>query len=451
MKKTKKGILTLSCSILIVLAGTQAAIADRQTSISTGLFLRQGYDSNVDRTRTNKIEEWTTAVGPSISVYSKGSKDSLQLRYGPSYVFNHRTDDGKFDHQLHLAAERDLSERLHISMADIFHQSDDSILLRDTAATTTDIAQVTEAETTTDSTQLIERDSIQLTENRQRARYWLNSFDIGSVWEYRRNSSLSLKYRNTIYDTEGPQSDYKRHAPSLAISYEINHQWLVGGGYGFIYGEFDQADNSKQHNGHARLSYRPSPHSSLYGQGNYFTTDYDGMLVNYRITEGELGYFRQIDQKTSIDAAAGYSTIDWDDDTASEGLFSWDLSLTRGHEKGALSLFAAGGFEDQRFNGEADGLSKHWSFSAAISYALAEKIILSLHQTYSNDKFIEQVQESEQRALEAGGDLAWSFARWYTAKIRYLFREVDANQEIDDYNDHRLYLTFSAAKELWRW
>jgi len=435
MKKTKKGMRVLICSVLVILAGTHTAMADRQTSIKAGLFVRQGFDSNVNRTPEDEIDEWTTAVGPSISIDSKGSRDSFLLRYAPSYVFNYRSDDGEFDHHLFLAADRALSDKLRISMTDAFERSDDSTLARYTARYTEETSA----------------DTIQLSENLQRVRYWLNSFNIRSAWEYRQNSSFGLKYNHAIYDTNGQQSDYQRHAPSVTISHEINHQWLADAGYEFIHGEFDQEDNSNQHKGNARLTYRLSPHSSLYGEGNYVNTDYDGERIGYWAAGGRLGLSRQIDPRTAADVAAGYATVDREGDDTSEA-FSYALLLTRDFEKGAVSFSGSGGYDDQKlFNGEADGLSQFWSLTAEISYDLAQNITSSLHGLYRDDKFIERIPEREEKAYEAGCGLSWSFARWYTAAVRYLFRKVDANIATFDYDDHRLYLTLSVANELWRW
>ncbi len=111
MKNTKKNILVFTgCCLSIAIA--KPAMADRQNTVSGSIALRQGYDSNVNRTDTGEIEEWTTALIPSINITSKGRRDSLNLTYSPSYKYNYQLDDGSFEHHLALAADRALSDKM---------------------------------------------------------------------------------------------------------------------------------------------------------------------------------------------------------------------------------------------------------------------------------------------------------------------------------------------------
>ena len=52
---------------------------------------------------------------------------------------------------------------------------------------------------------------------------------------------------------------------------------------------------------------------------------------------------------------------------------------------------------------------------------------------------------------EAGLGLRYTFGRWYSAGIRYSYYVSDGDLDTDQYSDHKIMLTLSATKELWRW
>jgi len=419
---------------LAAFSAPNSAMADRQTSVSGALAIVQGYDSNIDRTDTDTVEDWTTSLSPSLTVTSKGMRDSLDLSYTPSFVYYHRGEDSNFDHRLSLAANRSLSDKAQISVRDSFEKTDDSTYGRDETLDTSD--------------------RVNLTENRRRYRYWTNFFDIKNDWQYAQNSLLSLGYSYSVFDTTGPSSDYQRHTPRISISHEINHQWTIGAGYTFTKGDFDEADDSNQHSTNGRLTYRLSTHTSLYGQGEYSKTIYDGDFngakIDYQTSGGLIGFSRQLDQNTAFDIAGGYSSLERDRGADFDG-FNSSLSFTRQLEKGTFTLSGASGFDDQQFNGENDGLSKFWTAKSTLRYQLNERLFTAIYALFRNDKYKEQVPERKEDAYEAGASLNCSFARYYTAGIRYVFHKRDSNINGADYDDHRLYLTLSAANELWRW
>lgn len=427
MKKTTRRIILLTACCIPALPPA-AAKADRQTIVSGGLAVRQGYDSNVYRTNTNKVDEWSTALSPTLSLTSSSPRDTLNFSYSPSYVYNHRTDEGHFDHSLLLAANRALSDRWQLSVNDSFEKSDDSTLGRDETRDTSN--------------------RVNLSENLPRNRYWTNYFGINNTWQYRQNSTLSLGYNHSIYEND-VNPDYQRHGVPLSVSHEINRQWQAEAGYTFTEGIFDRYD-SRQHTTNAKLIYRLTPHKAIYGFGNFSTTDYSDDRPGYDTVGGRLGYSQQIDQQSDIDLGAGLSSTGRDGDSSTSA-FDYSLAYRRQFERGTFSLDGAGGFDDRQFNGENDGLSKFWSIKPVLRYQLAEKLASSLYALYRDDKYIERTPEQTEKSYEAGGSLDWSFSRWYTAGIRYVYHKLDSNIAGNDYDDHRLYLTLSAAKELWKW
>ena len=431
MRKMTSKILNLSLCCIPLMLHASPAIADRQNTLSGSINLSQAYDSNIDRTDTGEIEEWTTSVIPSITFTSKSSKDSINLNYSPNFTYNYRTDVSTFKYSsLSLAADRQLSERTKITLHDSYEKSDDSTRGRDETQDTTN--------------------RVNLSENRPRNEYWANYFNVASNWQYRENSDLSLGFNYSVLNNSGPTEDFQKYAPRVSINHEINHQWSVRGGYVFTKGDFESSPDTREHNINGVLSYHLTPHKTIFGVGDYLTTDNDGNKTDYHTTGGQLGYSQQLDEKTALSCAAGYSVTEIDNGQDSDGM-NYTLSLRRMLEKGAFSLTGAGGYENQQFNGENLGLSQFWSFKSTIAYQLAERLSSAAYALYSNNKYIQDIPERKDNSYEVGGSLSWSFYRWYAAGVRYVFHKLDSNQAGNDYEDHRVFMTLSASKDLWIW
>ena len=106
MKKNSIKCLLLSNCAFFFLLAANPAFAERQTIVSGSLSVRESYDSNIDRTTNNEVEEWNTILFPTLNITSTGSQDTINCSYSPNYVYNHRTNNNRFDHALSLAANR---------------------------------------------------------------------------------------------------------------------------------------------------------------------------------------------------------------------------------------------------------------------------------------------------------------------------------------------------------
>ena len=399
-----------------------------QNVFSGGVVLRQDYDSNIDRTYQDRRSEWTTAVSPTFKVTSKGSGNSLDFRYAPSVVYSHLTEQRRLDHRLAAKLEKAFGERLTSSFSDSFVKAEDP------SSNDEDV------------------DGIALSDSRGRNRYWANNFDAGLQYEYGRESFLNLSYQHRILDNAGEgQEDFVKNTPGFSVVHRFSPQWQTRLDYAFTDGNFDQTDDLRQNNGDLFLYYLQTPTAKLFGHYGYAKTNYDGLQDDYAKQNISLGWTRQQSATLDFSIEGGWVFLNRDNQAGTDSSY-YALSLNQRTELGAIRLSAAGGVDEQQFNGAADeGVSRYWSLNAAANRELSKDIRAAVKCSYRQDTYLEQSVEQEKRKLQAEASLSHSFWRWYMVSVKYIYSRQEADILTDRYDDNRLIVEFSANKDFFKW
>ncbi len=418
-------LLLLICTSLIL---TETS-SSRENILSGSISVRQGYDNNINRTDSDHISRTYTTILPGITLNSRGSNDNFTFDYSIGYTEDNERTDSEIDHYLSLVAEKDVSSQFRIEISEAYTRSDNSYLYAEG----------------------VEREIV-LTGDRINDRFWTNEAAIRTDFEYYRDSILSFGYIHNILDNESlTSSDYVRHNPFVELSYRFSPQWSILTTYNYINGNFDFEDDLETHNPSIRLNYRSNPQNLYFGTYEYNETDYDGTSVDYEVHIGHLGWEHQIDHQTDLVISAGAAEID----NPNEQAFSYDALLIKRLQRGVLTIEGSGGIDERQFLGENDGdfddLTKFWSAGSTLTFQLAERISSDMNVVYRNDEFINRSPVNTEKSFTAGLGLSWNFYRWFTIATRYSYRQVDADIASDDYDNHRVYVELSAAKELWRW
>lgn len=401
--------------------------AESRTSILNGsISLRQEYDSNIDRTRDNELSEWTTTFSPEVRLTSEAEKDKLVFSYSPGVVYNHRTDEERFDHYLDFSGNRQLSSTLGASFSETYVRAEDPYS--------------------------DEESGIVLADNRGRNRYWTNRFSTGLDYLYARDSLLSVGYAHQVLDNTGQnRQDYKKHNPFLSISYSFSPQWQGGLSYAYTKGKFDQSDDLEQNDAGLTVTFLTDPHDRIFGRYGIIDTEYDGAKTDYTINSLSLGWEKDLDRQTSLSASGGVSLLSRDVGDDKESFF-YELSLSREINRGSVALAADGGFDQQQFNGSAtDGLSRYWAVRGDLRYQLLKDLDANFLLKYREDDQLERIPEEEEKFYEGGAGLTYGFSKFYALSLRYVFTRRDAENASNDYHDNRVYLELRGAADLFRW
>jgi len=399
-----------------------------QTVLSGGVALRQDYDSNIDRTSQNQRSEWLTAVSPTLRLTAKGPDNALVFRYAPSLVYSHRTDLERIDHLLAARVEKEWGERFSTYLSDTFVRAEDPSA-DDEAAT-----------------------GLALADNRGRNRYLTNNFDVGMQYVYARESFFKLSYQNRILDNDGgDREDFRKNTPGISVFHRFSPQWQAQVDTTFTDGNFDQTDDLTQNTGDFFLYYSQTPTSKLFGHYGVAQTAYDGLQDDYSRQNISLGWIRQ--QSATLDfKLEGGSVFLNRDNRAAESELYYAMSVNQKTERGEMNLAAAGGVDEQQFNGATDeGVSRYWSLNAAIRQELYKNIHAAAKCSYRTDTYIDQLVEQEKRKLQAEASLSHTFGQWYMVSVKYIYARQGADISTDRYEDNRLLMVFSFNKDFVKW
>jgi len=421
------GLVLLACVLCL---GDVSAAFGRVTIITGGISVKEGLDSNVDRTENEERAEWTTDISPSFELNSKGPIDSLQLRYAPAAHLNHRSNESTVNHSLNLDANRILTEQFKIRVKNKFVRTDEP-------AGDSDSIQQDEG-------------GIVLADDRGKSRYWTNSFSMGTDYEYTKNSFLNLGYSNQVLENSTTtRSDYTKHNPTLSLSYHVNPRWSLGTSLGYTKGQFDLSENIDSYNGGVTYGFHGIPHHTIGTSYNLEDTSYDGATPDYTTHSLGINWQHDMNPQTSIAASVGgaLASRQGEDDEKNLNL---SLNFSRKFQLGTFSLSGSSGFESLQYNGNNDGLSRYRTLQSRMGYQLLQDLTAGLNASAREDSLLDQTPDEEKKSYGAGCSLTYSFKRWYALSAKYDYLNLNSSTTGASYDDHRLSFTLSYRKELTR-
>ena len=452
MNKTIVAIVFLSVQLLnlsIVNAAT--------TSLHGGVSLGTNYDSNVNRAPEDEIDQWETTVSAFISLNRQSEKGALYFRYGQTLTYNHRTDESRWDdHRFIFNSYRELSDRLRFNLANTFIKTND-LWGNYLSFTATGIPDEQDDDTTDDN---IDQADPTISGQIGRQKFWANYFSTSFNYEYARNSIVTIGYNNRILEYDEPDNDnYKYDNPWISIAYWFNPQWNTSLSYNYTDAQFDITENFKTHRGNFNLNYVHSIKNTYFAGLAYYKKDYEIEAVvvplensNYQAYRANLGWTHNFSPQKTFSITAGPSYVENDDEEEYwTGYF--DISLRSRFEKGSWFIRADGGLDDRSFDALSSNqdLSDYQRVSGGVSWQMAKNLSANLNAFIRTDDFLQNPLESLEKESTGTASLSYRFSRWFFISGRYVYNQINADINTDDYVDHRFFVTLGASKELYRW
>jgi len=483
-RKMKKNTLVF---LFVLLSGVPAQVSasGRQTVLAGSVELENDYDSNIYADHSGRTDEWNTMVAPELRLTTTGTADSLSLAYSPEFSYNHRRDDNELVHDLAVDANRSLSSHWTVGLNGSYTYYDNLVFESDAAlsierrfvraddATQAEVVRLLFPELQWDPdvhmpyviSQIDQRyqqasasvqsrvDSL-LTPtggNSARQRYWESEVEISSVYEFAENSSITVAYAHERFDnrTAQAQADRESHIPSISVAYQFSPQWRGEAGYEWTKEYFDTSPNSETHNPHLRLEYRVNPSVSLYWEHDY--SHYDAGDTGNVDQTSTLGWDWAVDRHTSLESSLEANYLD-DETFRDEREVTLNAGLNRLFDQGSLSFTAEGVYGEDKRGGAWWKQRRSWELTLDASRRLRRDVTSTADISYGEWQTWFDGQKTTYDRLELGGDITYTFMRWFALTLEYHFKMFETTSAgLDDFNEHTVTITLSAAKELMRW
>lgn len=391
-----------------------------------GLFLEQGYDSNIYRDNTGEKSEWTSTASPVLIFTRSEEHNNISLRYAPRAVYSYRTEKARMNHSVSGGYDADLAPRLHFNFNENYLQAEEPY------------------------SDLSDENLTGLSDKRGKSRYWANTAISQVEYEYAKESSLTMGYQNQVLENnEAGVSDFVRHSPKVDLKHAINQQWIAGAGYRFIRGDFDKAEDLTTNSPYLDLFYIFSPFTSILGHYGYSQTEYDGTGADYNSHTLAAGMDHRFSPDLTLEILSGVSMLRLDGSDAN-ALYLHTM-LNKRWEKSSWSLSADSGFDEQQFSGVEDrGLSRYWDVGSKFLHTYMD-VDATVGLGYREDEYLERPSDKKEQEFRIDIIFAYSFLQWYQFSIRYLFTARNADAESNSYDDHRVFAGLSAEKDLMKW
>ncbi len=412
--------------VTLIILGTASGAQADQTVIAGGATVRQEYDSNIYRTNSDRISEWTTAFSPSMSISDTAQQHSLSFQYTPSVIYSHLTDKDRLDHWLSFSLAKDLSEHVSFYVRDTLVRAEDPYNDEETG--------------------------IELSDSRGRNRYLTNNVSVGFGYDYGKESFIKVSYVNLLLNNEeSTYDDYVKHTPGLSIAHRFSQNWQGQGNYLFTKGNFEQGDDLENHAGDLYIYYYPSSASKIFVHGGYTANRYEGLQEDYDLSRVSLGFERQVSTAFDVSIQGGGVFLLRDELDDQKSLY-YLMSINRKLQHGAMSLAGEGGIDERQFDGTSEGdVSRYWQVKTDFNYNLTQNLLTSVKFSFREDTYWERRPEEKEEKLQAEASLAYTFGRWYTATARYVYSRKEADLPARCYDDNRLFLELGFNKDFFRW
>lgn len=510
-------IYTQVVMLLTVLLWSTGTISARVNSITGGLTVGYQYKDRKDEPsqateETEKSKESMENseendkqnvreinLSPSLIITSKGSKDNIEIRYNPSFTYDHELEEDDIDHDLSVNGYRQLSSRWLV-------QADSHFVMADRQTTSLDETDImTESGSEAD----LDESETELSDRYGRRRYWSSETSFSTRYSYLEDSDLTLSYSYNVLrneeaeDGDDPYRDYTVHDGSLSLSYRYNPQWKVTGFAQYVEGDYfpsDPADtdgdedDSETNNrtteaedeealddrqvllqhtyGGGTLDSDIFPRNPLYLKYGYHSYDYNSSKRHDMIIQNvTLGWKKEFSEYLNLSLSIGPTLVKPDERERYWG-YNGQAALSYQFENGKFSLVYKKGYDKDMFSSvDEETLSDFYVVKADLSYNLFEDLSVALFGSFRHDDkekvslLDEEDTADEQTQEDVAGELVdyyekkytvgaranYRFGRWYTATLGYRYTDFDSEQEDEDYHESLVYLTLQVRKELLRW
>jgi hypothetical protein len=413
-------------SLLFVLGGASIGGAESESILSKFhpyITVQEEYNDNILLTNRNKIDDFITTVNPGLRFSAlEEKKYGIDLDFAAGFTFYAKRD--KFDYfspSGMLNAWYTMDPRLTFRVRDY--------LIRSDAAR----EQAYSANAQPDQFLLS-------TERGQHAIYIRNVVEPSVEYQFAKDGTISVLYRNNVYRNENPQfEDSMENTINPRLTYWFNIRNGVSLDYFLTLGNYQRSPDQLGQGVTPRYTYRFNPQTSIFGEYRFEWQNFESPGVGYDVHNPSLGIEYKFSPTLSGTAQAGYYWEIPEQGSRAEGP-SFSVSLVKTVERTTYTLSFQGGYTEEYFTAQNRGFSKYYRTYGMISHRLTEKLTVGLtgsleRPTYSNDE--------KDWVWGIWGNASYPLLRWLSVSLQV--GHIENRSNINDLNYSQYRAIFSAT------
>ncbi len=412
-------------------------------------------------------------VTPRVRFSSRGATDLLEFTYAPTFSYDLMDSSSIIGQDSNLLAEKNINRDWLVRATNTYFYGEDSVTDSELRGAAIISGEPQESESGVGAGPPEEVGS-RLSENFGRRKYWRNDFTVRTDYTYAQGSVVGVGYnfgmlRNINGGDTAGYTDYDRHEGIGRFSYRFNTQWQAETEVSYVKGVNDQSsagtleqnnNDLEEYHGRLRMNYTWRPHDIFFGQYSYAETVYEDILQeNSVIHTATMGWNHDFSRRLRMTLSGGPTLVTYEDSPSDTG-FNAFAGLVYDFQHSSLTANTSYNYEYENFDGRESGLSKNWRSELGYSHQFTPRLQTRFSIGYEKSdreqpfgttlpEDTDQLKYTEETST-AGLLVSYRFLRWYTLSASYRYAEYQSQYE-RDYNDHRVLLTLSASKELFRW
>jgi hypothetical protein len=422
-------------SLILIFFSPVSVWAQHSYELTPAISVSETYDDNIYLDEANEIDDYITAVTPSLDLDIQAEKTNLSFFYAPSFVFyDENSEADTTRHSANLSWDQDLTQHMKLSLMDTYYKSEEAL------ESAVDVQGV----------------------RNTREPYWRNRGDANLQISFGPENTLEYGYGQEDLKNEDPiLDDGRTQAPYASLVYWFDEKSGIELDYRYTDAHFwhdegePRRDNYTGDTGGIRYIHRFNPQTSVFVGYDLTTRDFDGLTEDYDVQEGSVGFDHAFSPETSISLSGGYFVQDREYLDSEDGI-TYDLSFTRQFEKGSFSLSGAGGWYESFLDAEQRGFTKYHNGSTRVNFQIGENVKVYVGGSYRRDNRVGTTEGWDTRGGNVG--ISWSLFRYFSLTLDYQYaqrdEDIDPNAEATltrgDYTSNRIMLTLRAGR-LYRW
>lgn len=272
--------------------------------------------------------------------------------------------------------------------------------------------------------------------------YFRNAASPSLDYQFGEENHLTLNYRNTIYQTQNPDSENSQENylnPRITYWFDIHNGVLLE--YGLLKGEFEKSPDLTGHMAHGRYTYRVDPRTSIYGDYIYLRREFQSGENDYEVSNPAIGVTHAFTPTLEGTAKVGYYSQNRAGQPANTGM-SFLAGLTQRTSRARFSLRIQGGYTEDYFTAQNLGFTQYYQALGLFVYQITQESTLRLIGLVERAEYA-----SDRTDWIYTVNLGYSYLllRWLTLTGQVSRGEDHSSQSLNDYVDYRALLRLTAS------